>query len=514
MDIVKEKLQKTFHHQSFQKGQEPIIKDILSGNDVLGVLPTGSGKSLCYQLPATILPGLTVVISPLISLMIDQVRQIKAYYFKEVAALHSFQQMEERKYILKDLAKYKLLFLSPELLQQSEIISSFKRVGVSLICIDEAHCISQWGYDFRPDYLRLHSVIKELGTPTILALTGTATPEIQQDIMTYLQTPSIKMHIHSIEKKNMTFVVERSQLSELKKKERLAYLAGSLQKPILIYFTSRKKSEEIAAYLAEKIKFGRIAFYHAGMQPEDRLKIQEQFIYDQLDIICCTSAFGMGIDKSNIRTVIHYHPPTQLESFLQEVGRAGRDGKPCLSLQLYRDNDIHIPLSMIDNELPTQYEVETIFRRLQQLQKEGKQLPKNTASIVNFLEMEETKWRLLQYQLELYQILNNDLQMYPFDREKWLIALDRIQTFCEDRLKYKRKKMWEMINWLTSEECLRHALYKPFKEEIPPKDYQCCSNCGFTESDFQQTNISHVANEKNWQKNLKEIFLMKEINNA
>src|SRR5699024_924381 len=225
------------------------------------------------------------------------------YYFKEVAALHSFQQMEERKYILKDLARYKLLFLSPELLQQSEIISSFKRVGVSLICIDEAHCISQWGYDFRPDYLRLHSVIKELGIPTILALTGTATPEIQQDIMTYLQTPSIKMHIHSIEKKNMTFVVERSQLSELKKKERLAYLA-------------------------EKIKFGRIAFYHAGMQPEDRLKIQEQFIYDQLDIICCTSAFGMGIDKSNIRTVIHYHPPTQLESFLQEVGRAGRDGKP------------------------------------------------------------------------------------------------------------------------------------------------------------------------------------------
>src|SRR5699024_12479464 len=141
----------------------------------------------------------------------------------------------------------------------------------------------------------------------------------------------------------------------------------------------------------------------------------------------------MAIDKSNIHNVIHYCATTQLESLLQEVVKAGRDGKPCLSLQLYRNNDIHIPLSMIDNELSTQYEVETIFRRLQQLQKEGKQLPKNTASIVNLLEMEETKWRLLQYQLELYQILNNDLQMYPFDREKWLIALDRIQTFCEDR---------------------------------------------------------------------------------
>src|SRR5699024_5465647 len=164
---------------------------------------------------------------------------IKAYYFKEVAALHSFQQMEERKYILKDLARYKLLFLSPELLQQSEIISSFKRVGVSLICIDEAHCISQCRYDIRPEYLLLHSGSKELATPTICALTDTATPENQQDIMTYLQTTYTKMHIHSIEKKNMTFVVERSQLSELKKKERLSYLAGSLQKPILIYFTSR-----------------------------------------------------------------------------------------------------------------------------------------------------------------------------------------------------------------------------------------------------------------------------------
>src|SRR5699024_9301886 len=159
------------------------------------------------------------------------------------------------------------------------------------------------------------------------------------------------------------------------------------------------------------------------------------------------------------------------------------------SLQLYRDNDIHIPLSMIDNELPTQYEVETIFRRLQQLQKEGKQLPKNTASIVNLLEMEETKWRLLQYQLELYKILNNDIQMYPFDREKWLIALYRIQTFCEERLKYKRKKMLEIINKITSEECLMQIIYKTFKKEISPKDYKCCSNCSFTESVFQQTNI-------------------------
>src|SRR5699024_3160825 len=326
---------------------------------------------------------------------------------------------------------------------------------------------------------------------------------------------SIKMHIHSIEKENMTFVVERSSLSELKKKERLAYLAENLQKPILIYFTSRNKSEEIAAYLAEKTQFSRVAFYHAGMQSGDRLKIQEQFIYDQLDIICCTSAFGMGINKSNIRTVIHYHPPTQLESFLQEVGRAGRDGKACLSLQLYSDNDIHIPLSMIDNELPTKYEIETIFRQLQQLQREGKQLPKNNASIARLFEVDETKCRLLQYQLESHQILNDDIQMYPFDRKKWLAALDLIQTFCEDRLKYKRKKMWEMINWLTSEACLRHELYKPFKEEVPPRGYQCCSNCGWTENDFQQTSISsHAANEKNWQRNLKEIFLIKEIDNA
>src|SRR5690625_3644277 len=175
-------LKTQFSHNAFNKGQGEIIEHVLAGNDVLGILPTGSGKSLCYQLPAKLLPGITIVVSPLISLMVDQVRQIKAYYYKEVVALHSFQSLQERQQVLEDLAQYQLIFVSPELLQQNKIIDRLKPLDISLFCIDEAHCISQWGYDFRPDYLRLKNVVVQLGKPPVLALTGTATPQVQQDI--------------------------------------------------------------------------------------------------------------------------------------------------------------------------------------------------------------------------------------------------------------------------------------------------------------------------------------------
>lgn len=515
MDLVVNRLQNIFHHQTFQEGQEPIIRDILAGKDVLGVLPTGSGKSLCYQLPATILPGLTIVISPLISLMIDQVRQIKAYHFKEVAALHSFQQFDERKTILTDITKYKLLFLSPELLQQAEIISVLKRVKTSLICIDEAHCISQWGYDFRPDYLRLHSVIQALESPTVLALTGTATPQIQQDIIRHLQTPEMTSYIYSMEKKNMTFVVEECAGTESEKKERLAHYAEQFKKPALVYFSSRNKAEEMASYLAENTQIGRVTFYHAGMQAEDRLKIQEQFIYDQLDVICCTSAFGMGINKANIRTVIHYHPPAQLESFLQEVGRAGRDGNDCISVLLYRESDLNIPLSMIDNELPEQHELATVFRKLKEMQIEGKQLPKNKETLASLFELSETKWRILHYQLELHHILDRKYQISLFETAKWHHILGKIQSFCQNRRRYKRKKMQEMILWLKSESCLRQSLYKPFEEEVAPMSNQCCSNCGWEENNFfQQPTMTHNATERNWQNSLKKILLFEELYEA
>src|SRR5690625_1136961 len=195
-------LKNQFSHDQFNEGQREIIDDILAGIDVLGILPTGSGKSLCYQLPAKILPGITLVVSPLISLMIDQVRQVKAYYYKEVCALHSMQSYSEKMDTLQQLHRYKLIYISSELLQQRYVLERLQKMDVSLFVIDEAHCISQWGYDFRPDYLRLVNIIEQLQDPRVLALSGTVTPTIQEDIIRILKRPNMKKHIYPMERKN------------------------------------------------------------------------------------------------------------------------------------------------------------------------------------------------------------------------------------------------------------------------------------------------------------------------
>ena len=345
-------LKKYFKYESFQEGQQEIIDDILQGHDVLGVLRTGSGKSLCYQLPAIMLPGSTIVVSPLISLMIDQVRQVKSYHYKEVVALHSFQNREERMSVLNQLHRYKLIYISPELLQQEIVLNKLKRMKISLFVIDEAHCISQWGYDFRPDYLRLKTIIETIGQPTILALTATATPEVQEDIMEKLAQKTMKQHIYPMDRRNISLLVHHLKREE-SKLDLLTYLISTYNQPIIIYFSSRKVAEQTASTLSERIGSRKVAYYHGGMNNEDRLKIQQQFMNDQLTVICCTSAFGMGINKNNIRIVIHYHLPIQLESYIQEIGRAGRDGENSISILLYEDGDEQIPLHIIENELPT-----------------------------------------------------------------------------------------------------------------------------------------------------------------
>src|SRR5690625_2850765 len=350
-------LLKYFNYSAFQKGQREIIEDILAGNDVLGVLQTGSGKSLCYQLPAKILPGITIVVSPLISLMIDQVRQVKAFYFKEVVALHSFLDWKEKRGILNNLHLYKLVYVSPELLQNKDILQRFRQLKVSLFVIDEAHCISQWGYDFRTDYLRLTKVIQTLNNPTILALTGTATPEVQNDIMSNLDRIDMKCHIYPMVRQNISLITHHINGGEAQKFEMLTNLVSTYHQPTIIYFSSRKMTEQTAIKLSHKLPYKNIAFYHGGMESTDRLKIQQQFMNEQLDIICCTSAFGMGINKKNIRFVIHYHMPTQIESYIQEIGRAGRDGKESVSILLYRNGDEQLPYQIIENELPTEQEI-------------------------------------------------------------------------------------------------------------------------------------------------------------
>src|SRR5690625_1433665 len=257
-----ESMQHYFGHGSFRPGQKEIIHDIMRGEDVLGVLPTGSGKSICYQLPAILLDGSTIVVSPLISLMMDQVKQLKANNFKSAVALNSFMDPSERKQTLRTLHHYKLIYVSPELLQQNEIQQRLKQMDISLFVIDEAHCISQWGFEFRTDYLKLADIAEFLNKPPILALSATAPEHVQKDIIQSLHRPDMRKHIYPMDRENIAISIIRKDSDE----EKIAEISDILSRfsvPTLIYFSSRQSAEKTAADL-RKILPQRIAYYHGG----------------------------------------------------------------------------------------------------------------------------------------------------------------------------------------------------------------------------------------------------------
>nr|WP_085992004.1 ATP-dependent DNA helicase RecQ [Oceanobacillus senegalensis] len=506
---LEEELQRYFHFSSFRKGQKEIIEDVLRGKDVLGILPTGSGKSICYQLPAILLEGLTIVVSPLISLMLDQVRQLKANHFKKVVALNSFMNPKERQFVYRNLHQYKLLFISPELLQHNEIMTLLEKQKVSLFVVDEAHCISQWGHEFRPDYLKLSTIIEKLGNPPTLALSATATPAVQEDIISSLKKPEMVKQIYPMDKPNIAFCVKKLEHDE-EKNQIMIDLLSSYHVPTLIYFSSRKMAEKIMKLLSDKLEHLRIAFYHAGMEAMDRIAIQQQFMNGQLDVICCTSAFGMGIDKSNIRLIIHYHFPLQIESYIQEVGRAGRDGKSSVSLLLFSKQDISMPNNIIKNELPDESTLSRVYQYLYTLSLERKDLPQDEVQTENILQINEIQWRFLRYQLEKNGIIKGNA-ISPYN-DKWKGIFQNILQVITTRVKLKERKLTEMLRWIHEEECLRENLYKNFQTTCSESIFQCCSNCGFKWSDWypEETNNS-ITQEMSWRKQLKKILLIGDL---
>ncbi|MFD1039501.1 RecQ family ATP-dependent DNA helicase [Virgibacillus byunsanensis] len=507
-----EVLSKHFNYSSFRLGQKEIVVDILDGKDVFGILPTGSGKSLCYQLPAKLLNGITIVVSPLISLMIDQVKQLKANGFKEVIALNSFMNRAERNKVYQNLNKYKLIYVSPELLQQKQLMDQLSKLEVSLFVIDEAHCISQWGHEFRPDYLRLRSIIDTLNNPPILALSATATTNVQQDIIDALNRPDIIKHIYPMDRENITFCVQEVT-TDSDKISKITNLVGKFRVPTIIYFSSRNTTEQVAEILSKNVTSTRIAFYHGGMEQQDRIAIQQQFMNDQLDVICCTSAFGMGINKSNIRLVIHYHFPPQIESYIQEIGRAGRDGGESISLLLFSNNDPYIPAQLIKRELPPKSDVSFIFHKMLQLYKGKLALPENEQEVKETFHIGETQFRFLHYQFEKHGMINGNQIVY--DRLTWDKAFTAIINLIESRLLLKEDKLNEMLHWIYERGCLREHLYKSFQDSFNDPQYSCCSNCGFDFSAWrpEQTEYTPI-NSDNWQTRLKSLLINGEYNEA
>ena len=318
-------LRQRFGHLAFRPGQSRAVRAALAGRSALVVLPTGGGKSVCYQVPAMVLPGLTVVVSPLIALMQDQVQAARARGIR-AAALTSAQSRTERTEVLRDamLGGLRLLYVAPERLATGAMIGALRACGVSLLAVDEAHCVSEWGHDFRPAYRRLGHVRLALGRPPTLALTATATPAVRRDIRETLRLGDVEQVVGSFDRPNLRFAARQVRVDEERRQHMLALLKpwhGSA----IAYVPTRQAAERWARALWNAGV--RSAPYHAGLEHSVRRAVQHEFLADRLDCVVATSAFGMGIDKSNIRTVVHLGLSTSLEAYYQEAGRAGRDGR-------------------------------------------------------------------------------------------------------------------------------------------------------------------------------------------
>ncbi|MEG0254295.1 RecQ family ATP-dependent DNA helicase [Vagococcus sp.] len=470
-------LKEKFGFSSFKLGQKETIDSLLSGKNTFTVLPTGTGKSLCYQLPSYMFDGQTVIVSPLISLMEDQVSQLRKMGEKSVVALNSTLDYPSKKYVLNNLSSFKFIFISPETLNQEEVFQCFSDLNITLFVIDEAHCISEWGHDFRPSYLQLKHNLNKLNNPLTLALTATATESVKKDIENELfSSRDFHTYFYSVNRENIYYQVEEC---EDKVDFLLSFLAEK-NMPGIIYFSSKREAERLAATLNEHLPYS-VAFYHGDVSSQDRVKIQQQFINDDIRILCATSAFGMGVNKENIRFVIHYHLPDSLENYVQESGRAGRDGKQSISIILYQKGDERIHYYLQDESFH---------------QKKDLLFLKNKS----------------KEELRKYHSLLSDNQ------KKWLISLeknnwnwDSFEQKINSKQFEKRIKTQDMSFYVENKYCRRQSILNYFGNAYESiKQTCCCDNCQPKEMFEFDVEDVHLFEKKviNSEEIIKKLFLI------
>nr|WP_048345148.1 ATP-dependent DNA helicase RecQ [Limosilactobacillus mucosae] len=466
-------LKQQFGFDEFRPGQKETIQAVLNQNDVLAVLPTGAGKTLLYQLPAYLMPGSVLIVSPLISLMQDQVDRLRQHGERQVVMLNATLTGRSRQQVLNRLAAYRFIFASPEILAQPSIKHALRKCWISLLVIDEAHCISQWGPDFRPEYLLLKEVKNDLRRPPILLLTATATPRVQNDILQKmrLDEKNVKRVIRSVNRPNIFLAVDQVE-NDQQKRQRLVKWLHELGGGGIIYFSSRKLANELADWLGEMTGL-EVAAYHAGISAIDRFRIQQQFMQGQLQVVCATSAFGMGINKDDIRYVIHYHLPGSLESYVQEIGRAGRNQKPALALLMYSPGDEQIQRQLSQIELPSQAVVEKV---------QQKKLPGNA----------------LGPQAELIEF---------YLSHGWNYA--RLTAMLKKRGRLVNQQLAAMLSYVSEKKCRRANIMRYFGEL--PVDCPNCCDCH--QNDWRLSDlklpaaVDPVVNDQlDWQKRLQFLF--------
>ncbi|MBF7017072.1 RecQ family ATP-dependent DNA helicase [Staphylococcus durrellii] len=429
--MLHEALKKWFGFESFKKGQEEIISNVLNHKHTLGILPTGSGKSLCYQLPTYINKKPTLVVSPLISLMDDQVMQMKINGETSVSCVHSGMDEQERQYNLAKIKSSRFIFLSPEFLLQPFNAKLLTKLDLGLIVLDEAHCLSEWGYDFRPHYALIGKITRQFPQATILALTATAQPYLLNDInhMLNANLTEIKttMNRDNISLSHLNFDSDETKLTWL-----LDFIKNS--GPTIIYVSSKKICLSLAQAIYDEGYLTGI--YHGDLSYQERHTVQHQFISNEIPIIVATSAFGMGINKKDIRTIIHFHIPTSPSSYMQEIGRAGRDGEISQAISLYQPDDSYLLETLLFTDSVTSDDI-ALFE---------------TGDLIDPIKLEMLETLSSYYSIhELTTIFNKSLQ--------------------RKQLAYKK-----MINYKMLDTCRRSFLLAYFGEYNIKKPSYCCDN--------------------------------------
>lgn len=469
-------LEAKFGYQQFRPGQREVIEAVLQKKDVIAMLPTGMGKSLCYQLPGYMIDGPVLIISPLLSLMQDQVDQLKKFGEKRVVGFNSFLPHNEKLYALRYLAQYRFIFISPEMLAQPNLQERFKEVKFSLIVVDEAHCISQWGFDFRPDYLRIKTFIQSIDATPKLALTATATKEVLNDIEEYLVMQKPIKYIYSVDRPNIKMATIRCE-NKLEKKNWIVNHIGQTEGPGIVYMQSRNRANELANELLQQGI--RVAAYHGGLENVDRQFIQQQFIQGTLDWIIATNAFGMGVHKQNVRQVIHETMPSTIANYMQEIGRAGRDGEQSIAITLYAPGDEGVALFLAHEELPTDEQVDAFLSISSN----------NSTQYMQEYRITETMRRVMDYWLSIET------------PEQLKLRFQQLRLL-------KQQQVVEMQRLLEGDRCIREALVAYFGQSLTEKVEDCCSNCGLNYLDHVQERVLKQIDNvlEHWEQRLQTLL--------
>lgn len=469
------KAREQFGIKRLKSGQREIIETILHGQSTLGIMPTGAGKSLCYQLPALFLPKATVVVSPLISLMQDQTTKLEEAGVEATKLDSTLTESEERqaKKCVKN-GQSELVYVTPERLENPEFLEVLKKGGVSLLVIDEAHCLSQWGHDFRPAFLGIRRAAKALGNPPILALTATATTEVEKDILEQLGMTNAPVFNGGIDRDNLVFEVYRT-VNEDAKFQRLQQIVNDNKSGGngIVYVSTVKLANELHSRLLKAgITAGK---YHGRMGKNERETVQQDFMTNAYEILVATKAFGLGIDKPDVRFVVHYTFPDSVESYYQEAGRAGRDGKKAVTALLYRLEDKRIHSYFLGGKYPTRADAAHLYQTVLQLSQESKvELKLENIKLAAGLPLNKT--RVLLSYLEKEGIVKRSKGIKLL---KTFDSAESFETFLhhyDERLNADKDRISHIMKYGQTTEC-RAKFFRDYFSEAEGKPCKRCDNC-------------------------------------